>query len=226
MKKLCSALCLFLCTVALCAQGAVTAFRGIPVDGSREEMIKKLEELGYAYNRTYDHLTGEFNGEDVFITLSVHNGKVWRLTLVDKKRLDQRDIRLRFNTLCTQFLQNRKYVAPTDDYLLIDRGEQIGTEMSENEKRYQAMFYQIPSNVDPFDVATEILPALLLKHTKEEIINGTAKFDEEKQPIMTAYARSKYKDNKVWFSIAGSAGEFYITMCYDNGRNEARGEDL
>lgn len=72
-----------LCNISY-AQDDVTKFLGIPVDGYKPEMIKKLEEKGFAYDKTNDLLEGEFNGENVYITVSTNNNKVWRILIIDK----------------------------------------------------------------------------------------------------------------------------------------------
>lgn len=47
------------------AQQDVTQFLGIPIDGSKTEMIRKLKEKGYRNDPTTDALVGEFNGAKV-----------------------------------------------------------------------------------------------------------------------------------------------------------------
>ena len=69
MKKLLSVAVMCLCSFVLCAQKEVTTFLGIPVDGTKSEMIEKLKAKGFKYETLdeNDFLTGEFNGMDVHI---------------------------------------------------------------------------------------------------------------------------------------------------------------
>ena len=123
------------------AQKEVTKFLGIPVDGTKAEMIQKLKAKGFkssAYDR--DVLEGEFNGTEVNVSVVTNNNKVFRILVIDKNARDETDIKIRFNTLCRQFKNNEKYYSLGDFELSDD--ENISIEMSVNNKRYEADFYQ------------------------------------------------------------------------------------
>jgi len=48
----------------------VTRFLGIPVDGTKAEMISKLKDKGFNEAIGLDDvLEGEFNGKDVYVTV-------------------------------------------------------------------------------------------------------------------------------------------------------------
>ena len=51
-------------------------FMGIPVDGTKSEMISKLRGKGFSYNRNTDELSGRFNGRNVILKVVENNGKV------------------------------------------------------------------------------------------------------------------------------------------------------
>jgi hypothetical protein len=61
MKKIFLMLMMFISLVAN-AQKDVTKFLGIPVDGYKAEMKKKLTNKGFTYNARNDCFEGEFNG--------------------------------------------------------------------------------------------------------------------------------------------------------------------
>ena len=72
---------LLMLSISVCAQQKdVTRFLGIPVDGSKSEMIRKLKAKGFESN-PYDEgiLTGEFNGTMVNVYVLTNNNKVFRL---------------------------------------------------------------------------------------------------------------------------------------------------
>lgn len=54
-------------------------FLGIPIDGSKEQMIKELKNKGFKYNPQFENLSGRFNGKDSNIYISTNNGKVDRV---------------------------------------------------------------------------------------------------------------------------------------------------
>ncbi len=60
----------------------------------------------------------------------------------DENTMSETDIRIRFNRLCSQFKDNGKYLS-LDDYT-IPENEDISYEMAVRNKRYEAIFYQLP----------------------------------------------------------------------------------
>ena len=62
---------LLISSIVIYAQEDVTKFLGIPVDGSKSEMIQKLKAKGYTSSQhNKDILVGEFNGTDVNIHIA------------------------------------------------------------------------------------------------------------------------------------------------------------
>ena len=102
------------------AQKDVTQFLGIPVDGTKMEMVQKLKAKGFKYNSTYDWLVGEFNGREVVLLIAANNNKVWRVAVRDKWTTDEANIKIRFNALCRQFAKNEKYLPLNDKPELLE----------------------------------------------------------------------------------------------------------
>lgn len=150
MKKILTVLMLLALSASMIyAQKDVTRFLGIPVDGTKKEMIRKLVEKGFEYNSTYDRLEGEFNGAEVVLSVVTNNNKVYRIVVLDQIHQDETNIKIRFNTLCRQFQNNKRYIPdPTGNFIIPDN-EDISYEMTVNDKRYEADFYQKPLSDDP-----------------------------------------------------------------------------
>lgn len=183
------------------AQKNVTQFLGIPVDGTKYEMIQKLKEKGFR-NVLEDReiLEGEFNGCDVYVFVVTNNNRVYRIMVADRYNVDEADIKIRFNNLCHQFENNPKYDAKKDDQT-IPEDEDISYEMSEHKKIYQASYYQN--------------------------INRKTDDSSEKDLSEVISELIGYVNRTVWFQIARRGRDrYYICMYYDNGYNEANGEDL
>lgn len=197
-------------------QKDVTKFLGIPVDGTKAEMIQKLKLKGYVWNAQKECLEGEFNGRDVEVFVVTNNNKVYRIAVIDAEFSDEIAIKIRFNTLCEQFKNNGKYVAPSD--YTIDKNEDISYEISVNNKRYEATYSQISMN-DTAGVANYFERNFM----KEEIENFSK---EQIQDILLEYLVGKWEKRQVWFMIAEKYGRYRIAMYYDNGYNQANGEDL
>lgn len=205
---------------AVQAQHFVTRFLGIPVDGSKSEMISKLKAKGLQYNQKGDILTGEFNGTNVTISVATTNNKVSRIIVCDVNDVDERSIQIRFNRLCSQFANNPKYKS-LEDYTIPDN-ENISYEMTVNKKRYEAAFYQLqPAEV----VKEEVNSILLSKYTEEQLANPTEEITKEIDKLLEEYYFS-FSKRPVWFKISDYRGKYYIAMFYDNEYNRANGEDL
>ena len=122
----------------------ITKFLGIPIDGTKTEMIQKLQSKGFILKEKgteTEHMEGEFNGQKVNLHLATNNRKMCRIMVADKTLLGETDIRIRFNNLLSQFENNVNYEAsPINEY--IDEDEDISYEMTCHNKRYEATFYQ------------------------------------------------------------------------------------
>lgn len=147
MKKILLIIVALIISFNLNAQNKiVTKFLGIPIDGTKAEMIQKLKAKGFTSSPYIkDLLEGEFNGKNVNISVATNNNKVYRIAVFDANEVSTADIILRFNTLCSQFENNGKYKA---DYRnnRIPEGEDISYEMKIHNKTYEAVFYQLSAS--------------------------------------------------------------------------------
>lgn len=273
MKKLLSITMLLAFTIAGYAQQEkeVTQFLGIPVDGSKTEMIEKLKAKGFQSSETAKFsgcdLEGEFNGYDVLIGVVTNKSKVYRIYVEDKNRINETSIKIRFNKLCEQFANNPKYIS-LQNYT-IPENEDISYQISAHNKRYQAAFYQIGINNIDAEELKRLKFTLFSKYSEEQLENPSKETQWEIIYFLMEYI-NKYSDNSpffsklknffskytkeqlenpteevqleiiklfmdltelcskktVWFKIDESYGGYYITMYYDNGYNQANGEDL
>lgn len=184
MRKFITLIAMIVLAAGLHAQKDVTKFLGIPVDGTKSEMIQKLKAKGFTYNQKRDCLEGEFNGEKVDIAIVTQGNKVWRIMVADKSRRGEAQIRIRFNNLISQFENNPKYM-PYNNNKRIEDDENISYGITVEKKQYEAAFFQKQADGS---------------------INGK---------------------NIVWFTINDiSYDEYSITLFYENGNNQANGDDL
>lgn len=229
MKKFLLAITtMLLFVVNVSAQHDVTKFLGIPVDGSKVEMIEKLKEKGYKIiSYKDDILTGEFNGVNVYIHIATHNNKVCRIMVSDVNTHNEISIKIRFNNLCQQFQRNKKYISASFEDNTIPEDENISYQISVNKKRYESAYYQLPATIDSVAVANDIRSALLSQYTEEQLNSPTDELKKEMLISGISYILDKFSKNSVWFMINEfSSGEYYISIYYDNEYNRANGEDL
>jgi len=214
------------------AQKDVTTFLGIPVDGTKSAMKQKLINKGFTPTKIkgQDYLEGVFNGTKVQVYIVTNNNKVYRIMVADENTLDEANIKIRFNTLVSQFEHNKRYTGPTleENDQRIPDDEKIYYEMTVNNKVYEAVFYQKPDDnkVDTVALKENLLQAIYDKYTPEELQNAT---DEIKREVMISslvVMEELLRKKTVWFRIEKYYNDFYIVMYYDNVYNQANGEDL
>lgn len=241
MKKLFSIVLMMFFVLTISAQTDVTTFLGIPVDGFKADMRKKLIAKGFTPT-TYkeDVLEGEFNGHDVYVHIATNNNKVWRIMVADKNWKNETDIKIRFNKLVRQFENNERYKKPFDSVVeaienlgsneeggyIIPEDEDISYEMSVNNKRYEAVFCQVLDK--SIKEAIPISEEEVIKYLKAlEIENPTEEAKKNAEDLIRWSISYNMEEKKsVWFMICEDGGKYYISMYYDNKYNEANGEDL
>ena len=216
-------LMLLIFPMASYAQKDVTQFLDIPVDGYKPEMIKKLKLKGYTINQqSEDVLDGEFNGTKVNIVIGTNNNKVWRIAIFDEYATDETNIKIRFNNLIQQFVNNNRYSTQSDSIIskfIIPEDERISYEMTVNKKRYEAVFYQKALKYDSLINETALLVA-------KDTLN-----DEENDRVYalleeTMKVSMDELNKRVWFMIKEDYGEYRIVIFYENVYNEASGNEL
>ena len=226
MKKILLFLVLCFISIFSMAQTDVTKFLGIPVDGSKSEMIRKLNAKGFTQSPVdKDVLIGKFNGMDVNVYIATNNDKVCRIMVCDVNTRNETDIRFRFNALCEQFKNNSKYCSLSEEDPKIKEDEDISYEMSTHNKRYDAIFYQRPDTTTE-NYKEEIKYLISSIYTKEQIENPSEEILQDIYKMENNYALYKGTKKLVWFMISEVYGKYYITMFYDNEYNRAHGEDL
>lgn len=227
MKRVLSLSIILACFSCVFAQGDVTKFLGIPVDGYKSEMIQKLKAKGYQYSAAQECFTGEFNGRDVNIFIGTNNNKVYRIMVADANYVSEGDIKIRFNTLCRQFEKNDRYIKPSLEDYTISENEDISYEMAVHNKRYQAAYYQVNQKQDSAALAAELSEYVKKKYGSDEEIANMS--DDDKISMVAdlmVYSIEKYSDNSVWFMISEHYGKYGILIFYDNKKNQADGEEL
>lgn len=226
MKKVLCSFFMALLAVVMFAQKDVTTFLGIPVDGTKSEMKKKLISKGFEVVPGQEFLKGEFNGTDVQVYIGTNNNKVYRIMLCDADYRSEANIKVRFNKLIEQFKSNKRYMS-LDDYTISDDVD-ISYEMNINNKEFGAIFYQNPDveKIDTVAIQEALREKMLVKYTKEQLENPTEEIKKELGLLGVEYMLEYIEKKPVWFKISTFRGEYYITMYYDNAYNRANGEDL
>ena len=227
MKMRCFSFLMFLMLgVYAFAQKDVTQFLGIPVDGTKTEMVQKLKAKGFKYNSANGWLEGEFNGREVELSIVTDNNKVWRIAVMDKWTTDEANIKIRFNNLCRQFAKNEKYF-PLNENPEILESEMIGYEMLVNKRRYESAYFQSPVKLSELseEENNNILSEMGFDKDTVDSLSDSEK--KEFNNTFVDYMTEKYWSKKmVWFIINDEGLKYRIVIFYDNEYNHADGEDL
>lgn len=202
----------------------VTEFLGIPIDGSKAELLKRIKEKGFVSNKsTPDILEGEFNGQPVLLQVATYKDKAYRVFLMDAYPSNEANIKVRFNTLCQQFNDNPKYTSFEEQYFI-----PMKQPLSSN-ARYEAHYYVSATPEEQQQLGERLTAFAIENYTQEELADPT---DEVTQQLRTYEASQRQQlDNtvtmrSVWFIIVKDFAEYRIAMYYDNCYNQAKGEDL
>lgn len=233
MKRLFSIAVLCMLFSAACAQSDVTTFLGIPVDGTKPEMIQKLRAKGYtAIPNEEDMIAmlGTFNGEPVYIYVRANNNnEVFRIDVIDYNDRNEKDIKSRFNHLCSQFDNNEKYeISVTGGYYIPEKVK-ISREISKHKKSYWAAYHQ--KSIMSAEDSVAIMNEYYKKHNmvvpnKDGF--GYESFKNIAVSLMMASHPERFRHKQVLFGIMESENGLYkIMMGYINKCNEdADGSEL
>lgn len=207
MKRLLFIVLAMIATITSFAQQKdVTSFLGIPVDGTVLSMKQKLVSKGFVPKKvgTNEFLEGEFNGTDVHVYIATNNNKVCRIMLCDKDYQNETNIKIRFNKLVSQFVNNKRYIS-LDKYTLSDE-EDISYEMTVNKKNYEAVFYQVPNKmeIDTLALQEKVRNELLSKYTVEELIKPSEEITKEAVSTTSKIGMEMLLMKPVWFRICES----------------------
>lgn len=238
MRKIAFTL-LMLYTLSLNAQNdGVIKFMGIPVDGSKEEMISKLKQKGFTYDSEYNMFQGKFNGESIQGIIETNNDKVYNIRFVyDVSGFNKSLIINRFNSLVLQYDTNEKYLSNINldkamndiDTYQIDPYEDIGYEM-EIGKIYKAQYYYIfdkdlSDTTGFYQFKTETLRKY--RTLADAYGKNIDEFINDSTLPMFYYMHRLEQDMVQFYIIDGmDHGKFNIMFDYYNRRNAPNGEDL
>lgn len=210
-------------------------FLGIPVDGTKDDMISALKAKGFKYDELYDHLKGQFNGKDVTVLIRTNHDIVDRIC-VDYVTADESQIIIQYNRLLSQFQNNSKYVELVDNKS-IDSKEDISYELIVNNKTYQAAFVYYPIDFSLKKLSelykakwllskTQNYEGMPLEDISEEQLEALEKYTEENWDSIFQLIMMSTWPNSVWFDMSRSGSKYSITIFYDNKANEPNGEEL
>lgn len=206
MRKLVFTLLMVL-TLSLSAQDNVMKFMGIPIDGSKSEMIDKLQEKGFAPEQVLIDLenaqdevvrqggeipegrirerdgeyfmNGYFDGKRSKVIISSYNNKVYQIMVVIEDPYNELNGKVQYNLYVEQL--NKKYTNSIDYDFSIDLDRDLSAPFENN---IRAFF--------------------------------TAAYDEHDRPhgmVSLELSHPRYKD-------------FYIAIRYYNADNMPNGDDL
>ena len=221
---------LIICSTVFGQSESTLKFLGIPVDGSKSEMVKALKAKGFEYDSESDFLIGDFNGKKSEIGIVENHGKVYRVVVFDADTYDAGEIRIRFNNLIHQFENNDKYfyIFPNE---MIPEDEDIHYEIIVHKKQYIAEFRYNPLYGN--DELRDRLVNEAVEESKENIKDEKdIEFYSDKDnydKLISSIVGLKViqmSNSSVWFKIFEHYGKYYIGLYYDNLLNAPNGEDL
>lgn len=208
------------------SQNLAVKFMGIPVDGTKSEMINALKVKGFNYNSNNDYLTGTFNGMNVIVNVSTYKNKVDRIMVTNSEPINGQQIKSQYNELVSQFNNNEKYIKPGESDYNIPEKEDIYLGIAVDKKRYQAIYYQMINFKDPNDVKN--FSKYIYSKTDSTSLSKLPQNEQLKKvkEVSAQFLTEVAPKRVVWFMISGELEDYYISLFYDNEYNRPNGEDL
>lgn len=216
MKRILTILATMFFSLSVYAQSASSpiSFLGIPVDGSKTNMINEIKKKGFDLIKTNNGeevLVGEFNGRMSEIYVATNRNKVFRVMVAYADYVTESQIKINYNNLLQQFQNNEKYVGLEENHLIPDE-EDISYEMDIHNKNYDASYWVKPTPTD------EVI---------EELKKATKEMSEEEASLYVVKKYFEMMNGVVWFRIFEDGIDKYnIAIYYDNLLNKSNGEDL
>lgn len=91
------------------AQGSVTSFLGIPVDGSRATMVKELVKKGFV-RKSNDRLDCVIEGVPYIVKIMTNKGRVCRISLIEKEGTEDVSLAVeKYNALIEWYRNSKDY---------------------------------------------------------------------------------------------------------------------
>ena len=197
----------------------VLKFLGIPVDGSKEQMIERLKEKGFSGNWWEEYLEGIFNGEKVRVYIGTNHGIVDRIKVIYPST-DDRVTKVKYNTLLSRFGRNSKYTELRENRE-ISENERISFEITVQGRIYDAMYYVLQSDIDAASWKEDFYREYKARYKKP-----LSELTQEEVEEVLFCLPSRIPDavsGVVWFTLQSARS---IVLYYDNLKNRPRGEDL
>ncbi len=234
MKRLLSFIIgiLIMCSTVFGQSEGTLKFLGIPVDGSKSEMVTALKSKGFRYDSNSGFLVGDFNGRESHIGIVENHGKVYRVVVFDANTYDAGEIRIRFNNLIHQFENSNGKYYYIDQNEMIPEDEDISYEIIVHDKQYSATFIYNPlyGNDELRDkLVNEVVEENKLLLEKKGITPEEFYSDKDNYiQVFSSIVDKIFQISKgsVWFQIFEYYGKYYIGLYYDNLINKPNGEDL
>lgn len=200
-----------------------TRFLGIPVDGPKSEMIRKLQAKGYEYVSEEDFFMGFYMGDPVYLFLQTVNDKVSRVIVYDIEQRTEEEIKYRFNSIYSRFAFNSRYERLGKRNLVLTPDDKLAYEMKRHNYIHKAVFKQVKVDEGDADIAKASAPAVGVHPVDMEQIKGDYRERRRRMHAraigyVNRHTNESYK-SQVWFVITERFGKFGVVMLYDNVPN-------
>lgn len=143
MKRLLAIALSSMLAASLSAQGNITSFLGIPVNGTKAEVTQKLIEQGAVKVKDGLLISG-IDQMAFLIRIKTHKGKVYRISLIDTK--GTKDVKTaldRYNSLIDSYRGNTCGYTEYEHNSFVIFNDEATAERHIHEGDYYAEFFQV-----------------------------------------------------------------------------------
>lgn len=196
-------------------------FLGVPVDGTKSDIINALTSKGFAYDMDEDGMFGEFMGESAFVHLSENKaGKVCRLMVYFHTKESAKENIEVYNKLINRFnADSTTYWSFYEEELLAENAN-LDSLLNIGENIWAD--YLLSQQIDTAAYLKNVFATMLSKYTPEQIKNPTEEQRLETVAIMQTEV-SKLHNGRVFiilFKDEDEGGKFCVCIYFYNQKNE------
>ena len=197
-------------------------FLGVPVDGTKSDVINALTSRGFAYDLDEEGMLGEFEGENVFLHISENKaGKVYQIMVYFHTKESAKENIEVYNKLVNRFNADSTNYWSFYEEELIPENVNLDSLIKEEEGEIWAE-YLLTQQLDTAAYLQNTFAALLSKFTPEQIKNPTEEQRSEMVAIMQQEI-SKLHSGRVFiglFKDEEEKGKYNVILYIYNQKNE------
>lgn len=201
-------------------------FLGVPVDGTKSDIINALTSKGFAYDMDEDGMFGEFEGEGAFVHISENKaGKVYQLMIYFHTKESAKENIEVYNKLVTRYNADSTAYWSFYEEELLPENANLDSLLNIDDNIWAE--YLLSQQVDTAAYLENVFAVMLSKYTPEQIKNPTEEQRMQTVSIMQQEIAKLHSGRALiaLFKDDDEAGKYCVCLYVYNKKNEDPDEE-